>query len=282
MQIFDAIIQIKEKIKSLKAEGKNIGFVPTMGTLHEGHLSLVTKSIEQCDITVCSIFVNPIQFNNKEDLEKYPRMFEQDRALLEEAGCDIIFCPSEKEMYPEPVTEVYEFGLLEKVMEGAFRPGHFNGVAIVVKKLFDIVEPHYAYFGEKDFQQLAIIKQLVKIHNLTINVIGCDIIRENDGLAMSSRNLRLNASDRKESTFIFKNLNKAKQMAIGGKSISEIKEQIALEFEKNPNFTLEYFEIANPLTLMTLDSFDQGQAARAFIAAYIGGIRLIDNIEINS
>ncbi len=201
--------QTKNELQNaLKAQGTNpiIGFVPTMGALHEGHLSLVRQAKRESEIVVVSIFVNPIQFNNSDDLQKYPRDLDRDLDLLKEVGCDIVFAPSEAEMYPENPTESYAFGDLETVMEGAFRPGHFNGVAIVVKRLFDLIKPTAAYFGEKDFQQLAIIRALTEKENLSVEIVGCPIIREKDGLAMSSRNVRLSAEDRRIAPQIYKTL----------------------------------------------------------------------------
>lgn len=282
MRVFQSIKGLQSFLDDIRKQNKTIGFVPTMGTLHQGHLSLVEESLKGADVTVCSIFVNPIQFNNKEDLDKYPRFIEKDTKMLEEIGCHVLFNPSVDEMYPEEVSTRYDFGELETVMEGAFRPGHFNGVAVVVKRLFDIVDPDYAYFGEKDFQQLAIIRKLVDIHKLPIKIIGCDIIREEDGLAMSSRNLRLTEAQRQHSTFIYKELMKAKSMAINGESPDVIRSSIKKDFEENTNFKLEYFEISEALTLLPIESFQGSSSARAFIAAFLGEIRLIDNIEINS
>jgi pantoate--beta-alanine ligase len=282
MKVFAKISDIKHQISTEKKDGFTIGFVPTMGTLHEGHLSLIRQSKKQCDKTVCSIFVNPIQFNNKEDLEKYPRMFEQDKALLEKEGCDIIFNPTEKEIYPEEITEKYDFGRLEKVMEGAFRPGHFNGVAVVVKRLFDIVEPHISFFGEKDFQQLAIIRNLVDQLRLPIKIVGCEIIREKDGLAMSSRNLRLNEEERAEAPYIYEQLKLAKNLVHNNINTFDVKGQIIENFKAHPNFRIEYFEIADPDTLEPIANMQGKVKSRAFIAAFLGKIRLIDNIEIYS
>ena len=197
MEIFKTIPELKNYLSKVKSTGSSIGFVPTMGALHQGHISLIKQACNENSKVVCSIFVNPIQFNNKEDLIKYPRNTDADIKVLQENNCDILFLPDNEEMYPEPVTTIYEFGQLDKVLEGKFRAGHFNGVAIVVKKLFDIVEADKAYFGEKDYQQLAVIKELVKKINIPIDIIPCPTLRESDGLALSSRNIRLSEHERR-------------------------------------------------------------------------------------
>ena len=222
MKIFSKISETTSFIKQLKDDGKTVGFVPTMGALHQGHLQLMRRAKLENDILVVSILVKTIQFNNKSDLETYPRVFEKDIKLLEEVNADILFSPSEQEMYPEPVNKEYDFGALGNVMEGANRPGHFNGVAIVVSKLFDICIPHKAYFGEKDFQQLAIINKLVKIENTNVEIVPCEIVREHDGLAMSSRNARLSENQRQLAPFIYETLKKAQNFA-GDKSVEQLK-----------------------------------------------------------
>ena len=210
MIILETVSDLQKAIFPLKKEGKSVGFVPTMGALHEGHVSLVKKSIEQNDITVVSVFVNPTQFNNQEDLIKYPRTLDKDTSLLESVGADIVFAPLVKEIYPEPDTRQFDFGLLDKVMEGKFRPGHFNGVAQVVSRLFDIVKPDRAYFGEKDFQQLAIIRDMVKQYNFPIEIVPMPIIRELSGLAKSSRNQRLSETEKEQAVAISRILFKSK------------------------------------------------------------------------
>ncbi|HFB61616.1 MAG TPA: pantoate--beta-alanine ligase, partial [Bacteroidetes bacterium] len=197
MKKFTTIKETKEYLSGQKAAGKTIGFVPTMGALHEGHLELMRRARKENDLLVVSIFVNPIQFNNPDDLKKYPRTLEDDMEKLKSVDCNVLFAPDAAEMYPEKVTTQYDFGELDKVMEGKFRPGHFNGVAVVVKKLFDIVQPHRAYFGEKDFQQLAIIKKLVEMENIPVEIVPCPIVRDPAGLAMSSRNRLLTPEQRK-------------------------------------------------------------------------------------
>ena len=279
MIVYSSIKDIQSAIRQHRADGLSIGFVPTMGALHRGHISLLEQSIKENDINIVSIFINPIQFNNKQDLEKYPRTLEDDCKKLEEAGCDIVFAPSAGEMYPEEVKEHYDFGQLEKVMEGEHRPGHFNGVAVVVKRLFDICMPHKAYFGEKDFQQLAIIKALVEQENMPLEIIGCPIIREEDGLAMSSRNIRLSPEERSIAPEIFKSLNWIKQQA-GDRSIGEIVILAEEKLNAMPGMKVEYIFIADEGTLMPVQSWDEADNIRAFIALFMGDVRLIDNLKI--
>ena len=283
MKSFSLIKDIQAALKKERSRSKSIGFVPTMGALHEGHLSLIRQSEEENDITVSSIFVNPIQFNNPQDLIKYPRTLKADLALLESAGCDYVFNPEVKEMYPvEPDgSPVKDFGQLEKVMEGKFRPGHFKGVAIIVKKLFDIIQPDTAYFGKKDYQQLMIIHSMVDQLKLPIEVIGCPIIREPDGLAMSSRNMQLSIGERKIAPLIFQVLTKTKQKA-GNMPVKDLKSWAIKKLTAEPTFTVEYFEIVDKQTLLPLDSWKKKDNALACTAVYLGGVRLIDNIELFS
>ena len=283
MKSFSLIKEIQAALKKERSRSKSIGFVPTMGALHEGHLSLIRQSEEENDITVSSIFVNPIQFNNPQDLIKYPRTLKADLALLESAGCDYVFTPEVKEMYPvEPDgSPVKDFGQLETVMEGKFRPGHFKGVAIIVKKLFDIIQPDTAYFGKKDYQQLMIIHSMVDQLKLPIEVIGCPIIREPDGLAMSSRNMQLSIGERKIAPLIFQVLTKTKQKA-GNMPVKDLKSWAIKKLTAEPTFTVEYFEIVDKQTLLPLDSWKKKDNALACTAVYLGGVRLIDNIELFS
>lgn len=280
MHIFENITDTKEHILELKNKGMSIGFVPTMGALHPGHISLIRQAHKENDIVAASIFVNPIQFNNQEDLKKYPRTPEKDFYMLESAGCDIVFYPTAVEMYPEKVNVVYDFGILDKVMEGKFRPGHFNGVAIVVKKLFDITLPDKAYFGEKDFQQLAIIKALVKKENIPVAIVPCPTIRESDGLAMSSRNERLNEEERAIAPVIYNTLLEIREK-IKKEPIPEILSWATEKINNQPGMTVEYIEIVNSDTLLPVRVFDTNIPTRACLAAFLGQVRLIDNLGLD-
>jgi len=278
MRTFKKIAEVSNYLRLQKELGKTIGFVPTMGALHDGHLSLMRQAKEENDVLAVSIFVNPLQFNNPEDLKKYPRDIQRDKDLLQNNGCDVLFFPTVSEMYPEEVTIQYDFGSLEKVMEGAFRPGHFNGVAVVVKKLFDIIQPDKAYFGEKDFQQLAVIQKLVEIENLTVQIIPCPIVRENDGLAMSSRNERLTPEQRQMAPFIYQTLMEAAKK-LPEMAPAKVKLFVQNKFADTPGFRLEYFEIANEKELQPVFKLDKTLDARGFIAAWLGNVRLIDNMR---
>lgn len=266
-------------INSFVHQGRSIGFVPTMGALHQGHLELMRKAKYENDVLVVSIFVNPIQFNNREDYEKYPRVAESDRLLLESVGCDVLFSPDEQEMYPEPVNERYHFGPLETVMEGAFRPGHFNGVAVVVKRLFELVRPTRAYFGEKDYQQLAIIKALVEGYHLPVEIVPCPTVREADGLAMSSRNMRLSPEERAIAPKIYKALSKVANLR-NVLSPGEMRSWAMRELSKTPEFRTEYVEVADAVTLQPIQHWNDSASARIFAAVHLGPVRLIDNVPI--
>ncbi|UBM62146.1 pantoate--beta-alanine ligase [Candidatus Sulfidibacterium hydrothermale] len=279
MKIFSTIKETNEYLAARRSEGKTIGFVPTMGALHEGHLELMRRARKENDILVVSIFVNPIQFNNPDDLKKYPRTLEEDIKKLEQVQCDVLFAPDAEEMYPEKVTKQYDFGELDKVMEGKFRPGHFNGVAIVVKKLFDIVQPHRAYFGEKDFQQLAIIKKLVEMENIPVEIVPCPIVREPDGLAMSSRNRLLTPEQRKEAPFIYRTLQEAK-LRRQHICANPLRQMIINRFEGNEHFKLEYFDIVDDKTLQPIHAWNNKVGTVACVAVWLGKVRLIDNIRI--
>lgn len=279
MQIYTTINETTAAVKALKEKGKSIGFVPTMGALHAGHLSLLKRSVEENDISICSIFVNPIQFNNAGDLEKYPRTLENDSKMLEEAGCDIIFAPSVEEMYPEKAKEVYDFGPLETVMEGAHRPGHFNGVAVVVKRLFDICLPDRAYFGEKDFQQLAILKAMTQQFDLPIEIIGCPIIREADGLAMSSRNVRLTPEERIIAPEIYKTLEHIK-LVVDLEPIEQVLASATTYLNSLPGMKVEYLLVADEHRLMPVLHRDNDRMKRVFVALFLGEVRLIDNLKL--
>ncbi len=280
MELFKTKGEIREYLKAKKKDGVAIGFVPTMGALHEGHLSLFREAKDENDIVVGSIFVNPTQFNNSSDLENYPRTLEKDLKMLEEEGCDVVFNPTVEEMYPEPDNTEFDFGGLDKVMEGKFRPGHFNGVASVVKKLFEIVEPDRAYFGLKDYQQLLIIHKMIKSFNLPVELVPCPIVREKNGLAMSSRNELLSKSERKQASLIYKTLKFVKVQA-GFQPIHELKNYVEREF-KRKNIKLEYFEIVDMYTLEPLKTWLGSKNVIACIAAYVGNVRLIDNIILFS
>ena len=269
---------LTEKLNPLREKSLRIGFVPTMGALHAGHLQLLKQAQMENDIVVCSIFVNPIQFNNPTDLLRYPRTPKEDIDYIN-AYCDILFMPPVQEMYTSPCTEKYKFGKLETVMEGRFRPGHFNGVAIVVKRLFDLVQPNTAYFGKKDFQQLTIIQKLVEDYKLNIKIQAVDTVRENDGLAMSSRNKLLSPNARKIAPFIWQTLLKAKSLK-EEKSPSEISKWIQEEFNKNKAFTLEYAQLVNSKTLEEVNEYSQAENIVVCVAVRLDNVRLIDNITI--
>lgn len=281
MQIFETKKALKDCLSEFKVGNYQIGFVPTMGALHKGHLSLIEYSKQNNDITVASIFVNPTQFDNKEDLKKYPKTIENDLRLLENSQCDIVFIPNTEEMYADHIaSNSYVFDGIEHQMEGKFRPGHFDGVATIVHAFFDLVKPNRAYFGEKDFQQLQIIKKLVEKKQLDLTIIGCPIYREEDGLAMSSRNVRLNPEQRAAAPFIYEMLKKVVSLAKSN-TIDQISEIVSNEFQNNAHLNLEYFTIAEESNLETPKKIDITKKNRAFIAVFAGNIRLIDNISLS-
>ena len=269
--------EMKAKIVSHRNNGETIGFVPTMGALHQGHISLIQKSLRENEITVCSIFVNPTQFNNTNDLLNYPRTLEEDLIMLREAGCNIVFVPSEREIYPVPDTRIFDFGELDKSMEGKYRPGHFNGVAQVVSKFFEIVLPERAYFGEKDFQQLAIIKAMTKMLKFRTDIVPCPIIREKDGLAMSSRNKLLSPEHRKSASLISKTLFDA----LNNKDlpVAELKSRVINTIHADKNLKVEYFEIVDFDSLKLLNHWADSSKPIACIAVFAGQVRLIDNVR---
>jgi pantoate--beta-alanine ligase len=281
MQVFNTIGSLQKALSEMRNGTSCIGFVPTMGALHEGHLSLVSRCITKSDTVVASIYVNPTQFNDPADLKNYPRNTEQDLALLESAGCNIAFVPDDSEMYPEPDTRIFDFGPMGSIMEGSHRPGHFNGVAQIVTKLFNIVQPDRAYFGQKDFQQLAIIRKLVTDMNYPIEIIACPIVREADGLAMSSRNQLLTPSHRNAAPLIYETLKSVKKM-VGRTSLDEIKTLVKNTINSNPYLTLEYFQAVESVTLKPLVSMPSKVPVTACIAVIAGAVRLIDNIEFIS
>ncbi len=281
MLIFNNKTELNALITKLRNNHSIIGFVPTMGALHKGHLSLLEQSLKQNDYTVISIFVNPTQFNNPEDLEKYPRTLDADIEKIKLINPDIIiFSPGVKEMYDDTVASAhFSFDGLENQMEGKHRPGHFDGVGTIVKKLFEIVKPHNAYFGEKDFQQLQVVKKMVKKNNIPVNIVGCPIHREANGLAMSSRNERLSAEDKNRAALIYKTLTETKQL-FEEHSVNEVIKHVEDTFKAHPEFDLEYFEIAEEETLLPVN-IKENKKYRAFIAVFLSNIRLIDNISLN-
>lgn len=288
MQKFTSVSALKEAVAAAKKAGKSVGLVPTMGALHEGHLSLIHKAKEQNDIVVVSVFVNPIQFNNKEDLAKYPRTVDADLEKLASANADMAFVPTVEEMYPEPVNTTYHFGPLEEVMEGPQRPGHFSGVAVVVRRLFDIVEPQRAYFGEKDYQQLAIIRNLIEQIHYPIEIVPCPIVRADDGLALSSRNMRLSPAARAMAPAIYATLCQAVEMA-EYEEVEEVREWVVSTLtsyhEVNPQpddlkFEPEYFEIVDAYTLQPISDWKEApKGAVGCIAVWLNGVRLIDMVK---
>lgn len=279
MKTFSSIKETISFLEQEKIAGRSIGFVPTMGALHEGHLALMRQAKKENDLLVVSIFVNPVQFNNADDLKKYPRTPEADTKKLGSVHCDVLFAPDVKEMYPEEVTVQYDFGGLDKVMEGAFRPGHFNGVAVVVKKLFDIIRPDRAYFGEKDFQQLTLIKKLTAEEKIPVEIVPYPIVREPDGLAMSSRNRLLSSEERKIAPFIYKTLQEAK-LRRNHICANPLRQMIINIFESNEQFRLEYFDIVNDETLQPISVWNDKIGTVACVAVWLGNVRLIDNIRI--
>ena len=283
MLIFNTIKETQDYLKNQTQAGKTIGFVPTMGALHAGHISLIERAKQENDLAVCSIFVNPTQFNNPEDLKKYPRTLEKDCEMLLPAGCDVVFAPSPDEMYPSLPQLKMDFGTLETVMEGKFRPGHFNGVGIVVSKLFNIVKPNKAYFGQKDLQQVAVIRCMVQDLSFDLELISCPTLRETDGLAMSSRNVRLSPEVRALAPQIYKSLTLAKEKLQAGFTVKEMQVAVNEHFAKFPElarvaFHLEYFEAANFDTFLPIEGKIADGKNALCIAAFLGGVRLIDNI----
>ena len=279
MKVLKSKKTLIDYVERQREMGKKIGFAPTMGALHEGHLSLYKAAKKENDEVISSIFVNPTQFNNPDDFQKYPKTLEKDLELLEKAGVDAVYVPNVEEMYPDGLnSKKYNFDGLENEMEGKYRPGHFDGVGTIVEELFRQVQPHNAYFGEKDYQQLAIIKKMVEKTKLPVKIHGVPTLREEDGLAMSSRNVRLTETQRKEATIIYETLEKVKEW-FKVLSVEEIKLRV-LEIFRNSNFELEYFVIADEKTLKETDYFYKDKNYRAFIVAYADTVRLIDNMHL--
>ena len=277
MKTFHKVSDLRQELAQLDARG--IGFVPTMGALHAGHRSLVEKARKECQTVVVSVFVNPTQFNDKNDLKHYPRTPEADAAVLEAAGADYVLMPSVEEIYPEPDTRQFDFGEVDKVMEGATRPGHFNGVAQVVSRLFDIVSPAKAYFGEKDFQQIAVIKAMVRQLGLTVEIVECPIIRDEDGLALSSRNTLLTPEHRAAAPHIYEVI---KQCAEKAQELSpaELTAWVTAEVENNPLLKVIYFQAVDALSMQQVQSWVESERVQGCIAVQAGDIRLIDNVKI--
>ncbi|WP_075558690.1 pantoate--beta-alanine ligase [Parabacteroides timonensis] len=278
MKIVNSIQELKRYLAEERQHNKQIGFVPTMGALHNGHLSLVKRCVEENDVCVVSIFVNPTQFNDKNDLATYPRTLDKDSALLEPTGCDYVFAPTEVEMYPEPDTRTFDFGTVSAVMEGARRPGHFNGVAQIVSKLFYAVEPDNAYFGEKDFQQIAVIRAMVKQLNIPVKINACPILREEDGLALSSRNVRLTHEQRQKAPLIARTLKESTNFA-AGKSVQEVIDYVVNTINADPVMRVEYYEIVDGITMESIKDWSATDYAVGCITVYCGEVRLIDNIR---
>ena len=277
MRVVTTTADLRKEINAAREAGKKIGFVPTMGALHNGHIQLVKRCVSENEFSVVSIFVNPTQFNDKNDLIKYPRTLDADCKLLDETGCNLVFAPSVEEVYPQEDTRQFDFGQLDKVMEGQFRPGHFNGVAQVVSRLFDAVTPDNAYFGEKDFQQLAIIREMVKMLNYPITIHPCPIVREESGLAMSSRNTRLTAGQLAVAPKIHQILTESKEWK-KSMSVTDVKAKVINTLNADSHFRVEYFDIVDGLTLQSLNEWSESDYIVGCIAVFCGEVTLIDNI----
>lgn len=279
MTIIESLPETKRVLQLVRESGKTIGFVPTMGALHAGHLQLLQTARAQNQVVCCSIFVNPIQFNKAEDFQHYPRVVAEDVALLEQQGCDYLFLPQVADMYPRPLGLSFSFGPLETVMEGRYRPGHFSGVAAVVTKLFHLVNPHKAYFGQKDLQQFAIVRRLVEDLNFNLELVCHPIIRESDGLAMSSRNRRLGDAERRQAVELYKSLQMARTL-LETLPVAEVKAAVSAYLQGFDRIRLEYFEVVDAASLQPLATAESPQGIALCIAAYLGEVRLIDNMVI--
>ena len=280
MHVFTTTADLQSFAEASRRAGRRLGLVPTMGALHEGHLKLVQAAATECDDVVASIFVNPTQFNNPDDLRLYPRLPEQDTALLAGAGCTALFMPGVTEIYPQPTVLRFDFGPLERVMEGAHRPGHFNGVATVVSKLFHLARPHRAYFGQKDFQQVAIVRQLIADLSFDLELVVAPTIREADGLAMSSRNRRLSPEARAVAPLLHQVLEQAASQVRQSVAPAQVQGQALAALAQEPQFTPEYFEVADAQTLQPLAQYEAGRSVVLCVAAQLGGVRLIDNVVV--
>ena len=277
MRVVMTISELKSLISGYKQENKTVGLVPTMGALHAGHKSLVDRARKENDIVVVSVFVNPTQFNNKQDLATYPRTEERDCALLEAAGCDVVFMPAVEEVYPEPDNRQFDLGAVAEVMEGAHRPGHFNGVAQIVSKLFGFVEPDRAYFGEKDFQQIAVIRKMVQLEGFKLQIVACPIKREDDGLALSSRNVRLTAEQRQLAPNIYRVLKESCNFA-KSHTVAETEKFVVDSLDALPQMEVEYYSIVDALTMQPVSDWADADSITGCITVYCGEVRLIDNI----
>ena len=281
MEIFKQIAPLRTYLDRVRKSDKSIGLVPTMGALHRGHISLIQTSKSQNAVTVATIYVNPTQFNNPTDLQKYPKTLEKDLDMLQKAGCDVVFSPEDGEMYEEKSLLKFDFGHLDKVMEGEFRPGHFSGVALIVSKLFNIIQPDRAYFGQKDWQQFAVIRQLVRELKFNFELQSVPILRESDGLAMSSRNLRLNQAQRTNATVFYKALLMARKALVSGEGLDTVKKAVSEMVNSKPEIKLEYFELADSKNLTILNNVDKAVLPILCIAGYAGDVRLIDNMFLD-
>lgn len=279
MLILTKIAELQRFLKE-EAGRRTVGLVPTMGALHEGHISLIQTSRLNCDLTVCTIFVNPTQFNDLADLKRYPRMPEKDASLLADARCDLLFMPDVEEIYPAPVTKAYDFGQLGEILEGKHRPGHFNGVAQIVQRLFEIVSPDYAFFGSKDYQQVMIVRELVRQMNSPVRIIVCPTLREPDGLAMSSRNALLTQEERRLAGRVPEIMGIARTIALAD-GTGKAKQFVAAQLAADPRFRLDYYEICDADTLEILDGEESDRRMISLIAVFVGKIRLIDNLLLN-
>lgn len=273
---------MKAVYREIKTGNKKTGFIPTMGALHQGHLSLVTNCKSDNNISIASIFINPLQFNESDDFQKYPRTIEEDIEKLRNITCDYLFLPSEKDVYPDEKSRILDFniGYLENVYEGQVRPGHFKGVALVVKRLFELIQPDFAYFGQKDYQQFLVLQKMVQENDLKIKIKMCPVIREDDGLAMSSRNRFLTDDQRKDAASIYQALNLLK-VNYQKKPIDLIKKEAVKKIELNKDFKVEYLDVCDSTTLKPVDEWNDAEALVAIVAVRLPGLRLIDNILIN-
>ena len=282
MEILHTAAELQVRAEMWRREGRRIGLVPTMGALHEGHLQLVRAAAQECDVVVATIFVNPTQFNNADDFRLYPRLPEADATLLAPAGCTALFLPSVEQMYPQPTVLHFDFGPLERVMEGAHRPGHFNGVATIVSKLFHLSRPHRAYFGQKDLQQVAVVRQLVADLSFDVELVAFPTVREADGLAMSSRNRRLDAQARAVAPRLYQGLQLAEQLVRGRQATPTQVQSAAAEYiTEEPRIALEYMEVVDAQTLQPLTEWQPGRPVALCLAAHLGGVRLIDNTVVD-